>query len=464
MTMPRKSTRSAIPVGTQFSPSLIDLPAFLQAAVLHSGNKPAMEAAVWAPPVRAIKRAAPTRRRASLPLEAARQYELLDSDYRVTTLGRHFAGLPPQALYEQFSKHILLQLGGLRVVEGVAEMSRDGRRVTGDSVAEYLTDQGFPITIHNTQINTLRMWLEKAGVFKEGTWEVDEDRLELLIGLNRPQIAALAGLSPEQQAFLLALCRINPSGKYAASEVREMAEQILGRRIPRDSLPKRVLADLRGLGYLEFTSGGTSGGKSAVLKTTDRFQKEVLEEFLRDAVKTLDPVLTAYYQTTPADIYAELTSADKVRRGKALEAYAIHIMRLMGFRFVGWRKRAKDSTGNAEVDVVMTGLFGNSPTRWQVQCKNTPSGSVDLENVAKEVGLISLTNATHILMIANGRYTSDARTFSKEIMRATPLTIFLLDRADFEKVRRSPGALPAILKSQANDLAKLVREKTMWGW
>ena len=283
-------------------------------------------------------------------------------------------------------------------------------------------------------------------------------------GSTRSQIAALTGLSAEQQAFLLALCRINPAGEYPAAEAREMAEQILGRRIPRDSLPKRVLVDLHDLGYLDFKSGGTSGGKSAVLQTTERFRKGVLEEFLREAVKTLDPVLTSYYQTKPSDIYAELASPDKVVRGKALEAYAIHIMRLMGFRFVGWRKRAKDSTGNAEVDVVMTGLFGNSPTRWQVQCKNTPSGSVDLEDVAKEVGLISLTKATHILMIANSRYTSDARIFAREIMRATPLTVFLMDRADFDKVRRSPGALAAILRSHANDLARLDRGKSMWGW
>jgi site-specific DNA-methyltransferase (cytosine-N4-specific) len=463
-TKPRKLAKSAIPVGTQFSPALVDLRAFLQAAIQHSGNKSAMQAAVWSPPVRTTPRTAPTPRRASLPLEAARQYGLLDDEYKITDLGRSLAKLNSPELHDQFAKHILLHRGGLRIVQAAGEMLRDGRSVTGDSLAEYLTDHGFQVTIHNTAINSLRMWLERAGIFKAGGWEVDEDRLEALIGLNRTEIAALAGLSSEQQAFLLALCRINPADKYPAADVRELAEQILGRRIPRDSLPKRVLVDLRDLGYLEFTSRGTAGGKSAILRTTDRFRGEVLRDFLRDAVKTLDPVLTAYFLTTPADIYAELRSSDKVKRGKALEAYAIHIMRLMGFRFVGWRKRAKDSTGKAEVDVLMTGLFGNSPTRWQVQCKNTPTGSVDLEDVAKEVGLISLTKATHILIIANSRFTADARIFAKEVMRASPLTVFLMDRTDFEKVRRSPGALAAILRSQATDLARLERAPTMWGW
>jgi hypothetical protein len=215
---------------------------------------------------------------------------------------------------------------------------------------------------------------------------------------------------------------------------------------------------------LDFQSGGTSGGKAAKLWTLPKFRKEVLEPFLTDAVKSLDPVLTPYYLTTPAAIYRDLHSSDKSRKGKALEAYAIHVMRLMGFRFVGWRKRAKDSTGYAEVDVVMTGLFGNSPTRWQVQCKNTPSGAVDLEDVAKEVGLLPLTNATHILMVANSKFTRDARLFANEIMAASPVTIFLMDKSDFEKVRVSPGALAAVLRTRAGETGRMKRRTTMWGW
>ncbi len=457
-------TPSSIPVGTQFSPSLFELQGFLTALVQRSGDKRAIEQAIWSTPIRIKAHVGPTRRLAALPVEAAMAYGLLDERYTVTQEARDLAKLKPPHLFDEFARHILLRCHGLRVVEAAEEMKADGLAITGDSLAEYLTDQGFPVTIHNTAINSMRMWLEKAGVFAERSWEVDANKLEHLIGLDRREVAALVGLDAEQQAFLRALCRVDPQGKCSAADVRELAEQILGRRIPRDSLPKRILVDLKDLGYLDYQSGGTAGGKAAKLWTLPKFRKQILEPFLADTVRSLDPVLTAYYQTSPADIYKDLHAADRGRKGKALEAYAVHVMRLMGFRFVGWRKRAKDSTGYAEVDVVMTGLFGNSPTRWQVQCKNTPSGAVDLEDVAKEVGLLPLTKATHVLVVANCRYTRDARRFASEIMASTPVTIFLLDSFDFEKVRVSPAALAAVLRTKAREMSRLKRGTTMWGW
>jgi site-specific DNA-methyltransferase (cytosine-N4-specific) len=443
----------------------MDLKSFLAAIVRHSGDKAMMQRAVWSSPVRTIpSKEKPTRRRASLPLEAARQYGLLDDNYCATDLAKRLVNLENEALYAEFARHVLLSCRGLRVVEATLEMKRDGLVVTGDSLAEYLSNQGVRVTIHNTAINSMRLWLEKAGVFEARSWKVDTAKMESLVGLTRTEIAALVGLTEEQQAFVLALCRINPEGPYPAAAVRELAEQILGRLIPRDSLPKRVLHDLTDMGLIEFRSKGTRGGKSAVLKTTDRFRREMLEEFLEKTAQSLDPLLTAYYIMSPAEIYRDLGARDRGVRGKALEAYAIHVMRLMGFRFLGWRKRAKESTGNAEVDVVMSGLFGNSPTRWQVQCKNTPSGNVDLEDVAKEVGLVSLTKATHILIVANCRYTRAAREFALEVMRATPLTLFLLDWSDFEKIRKSPGALASVLRAQAAEMLRIKRPSTVWGW
>jgi hypothetical protein len=455
---------SSIPVGTQFSPNLFDLKGFLAALVRHSGDKPAIEKAIWSHPVRIKAHKGPTRRLSSLPVEAAVAYGLLDERYAATQAAQDLVLLDPPILYAEFARHILLRCKGLRIVEAAQEMKTDGLAVTGDSLAEYLTDQGFPITIHNTAINSMRMWLEMAGVFGSRGWEVDASRVANLVGLGRQDVAALVDLNEEQRAFLYALCRVDPAGKCSAADVRELAEQILGRRIPRDSLPKRVLVDLKSLGYIDYESRGTAGGKATRLWTLPKFRKGILAPFLRDSVGSLDPVLTSYYQTSPSDIYSDLHASDTSRRGKALEAYAIHVMRLMGFRFVGWRKRAKDSTGYAEVDVVMTGLFGNSPTRWQVQCKNTPSSSVDLEDVAKEVGLLPLTKATHILIVANGRYTRDARRFADEIVATTPVTIFLLDKQDFEKVKDSPAALASILRTKAGEISRLKRGTTMWGW
>ncbi len=423
-----------------------------------------MLGAIWEPGVRFGKKAArPTKRVRSLPLEAAIQYGLLGRDYVATDLAKRLADLDEATLYGEFARHILLRGGGLRVVEGVHEMVRQGMPVTGDTLAVYLSNQGFRVSVHNTAINSLRLWLEKGGVFLRA-WEVNQARVDELLGVNRADVAGLVGLDEDQRAFLIALCRINPRGPVSAAVVRDLAEQSLSRMIPRDSLPKRVLEALRDLGYIEYASGGTSGGKAARLSVTPKFNSQILGPFMADAVASLDPLLTRYFATTPADIYADLDSPHPGKRGRALEAYAVHVMRLMGFRFVGWRKRAVDSTGNAEVDVLMRGLFGNSPTRWQIQCKNTPMARVDLEDVAKEVGLVPLTNATHILIIANSQFTKDARHYASEVMRATPLTIFLLGKEDFDAVKATPGALATILYQQANYLSLMGRRTTMWGW
>jgi restriction endonuclease len=451
---------SAIPVGTQFSPALFDLGAFARALVAHSGDKARLQDAIWQPGVRirAPKRR-PTKRGKSLPLEAAVQYGLLEKgSYAVTDLARKLAALSPPQLYEEFSRHVLLNCGGLRVIHGIQEMAADGRAVTGDELAAYLTSQGFRVTVHNTAINTLRMWLAKAGLFPEegkaDLWKLDPTTKERIVGLSDEAIGLLAGLDAEQRAFVEALCRINPLGWYSASEVRTLAEATFQMRLGRTSLPNEYLEPLRIAGLIQYKSGGTRGGKSALLQTTERFDRDVLATFVTRTTKDLDAAVATYYTRKPEEIYAELESGDTFNKGIALEAYAIHLMRLLGLRFRAWRKRAKETTGRAEVDAVFSGVIGAVPTRWQVQCKNTPTGQVDLEDVAKEVGLLPITQATHILLVANSRITKHARDFASRVMLASPVTVFLLDRTDFEMVKRSPGSLGAILRNKAEAIVR----------
>ncbi len=461
--------KSAIPVGTQFSPRLFDLKPFIVTIMQHSGDKPAMERAIWAPPVRIspIKKI-PTKRLSSLPLEAARQYGLLDDEWNVTDLTRFLANLSGPALYEAFAKHILTNCGGLRVVEGAEQMAMDEPRThiptTGDSLAAYLSDQGFRVTIHNTAINTLRLWLEKVGIFGSGSdsWKVNSYEKERLLGISNSEISALVNLSEEERAFLVALCRINPNEPYLAATVREMAETIIGHRMDRSSLPK-LMQPIKDAGFIDFESGGTKSGKSAKVWTTSRFKSDILEPFLTRAIEQLDVHLTDYYQRDFEQIYRDLDSDDTFVKGQALEAYTIQIMRMLGLRFIQWRLRAKDQTGGAEVDAILGGVLSTTPTRWQVQCKNTPSGQVHLNDVAKEVGLLPLTKATQILMIANCRFSKDAITYAREVMKHTPTTIFLLDKEDFAEIRKTGGgALTRILASKAHDAASLERLGLDW--
>jgi site-specific DNA-methyltransferase (cytosine-N4-specific) len=198
---------SQIPVGSQFSPTLIDLPALTAVLVSHSGDREALIEAVNNAPVRLGDRTPETRRNRSLPLEAAVQYGLLaPTSWTVTDFGRSLSELPHDEQFRAFARHILLNLGGLRVVQGTEEMIAEGAKITGDTLARHLTSQGFFVAEHNTAINTLRMWLARAGVFplsgKGGAaWTPDRRAIESLIGLDKEGMEALAAFRDEQKAF-----------------------------------------------------------------------------------------------------------------------------------------------------------------------------------------------------------------------------------------------------------------------
>lgn len=426
-----------------------------------------MEEAVWSDLVRkqAVMKS-PTRRRRSLPLEAAVQYGLLDADYEATELAHDLAALPAAEIHNAFARHIILNLGGIRVVEAAQQMAADGLKVTGDTLAGYLTDQGFPVTVHNTAINSLRMWLAEAGLFPKTrgrrAWQVDAQAKERLVGMGDEGIAAVVALTPEQQAFVEALIRIAPEDWYPAADVRELAEMIYGGRMDRANLPKAFLEPLKHAGMIDYETRGTAGGKTSLLRTTDAFDSKVLGPFIENAVQYLDAPLTAYYRRRPEDIKADLAAKDTYVKGQALEALAVWVMRLLGLRFVAWRKRAADETAHAEVDVLLAGIVGVIPTRWQVQCKNTPSRPVRLEDVAKEVGISLITKASIILMFANASVTEPARSYVQEVMRHTALTIMILDKSDLDTVIGSPGLIAALLKREAGIAAGLQRYGTNW--
>ncbi|MGQ0713051.1 MAG: restriction endonuclease [Gemmatimonadaceae bacterium] len=454
---------SAIPVGTQFAPSLLSLRNFVKAFIAHSGDPAAIKDAVWKPAVRVKAKAkSPTKRTRSLPVEAAIQYQLLDKDYKATVLAQDLAATKTDDhLYELFARHILLNCGGLRVLEGITQMEADNLRITGDSLARFLTEQGFNVTEHNTAINSLRMWLEKAGVL-DG-WKIDHVRREEVVPLSDEQIAILASFRPPLQGFVRALCRAEPSGWTNAATIRDAAEAHDHIKIGRMSLPNEVLKPLKAAGLVEYKSGGTVGGKSAQVRTTPKFEADVLNAFMANTIKDLDAAVSDYYRRRPADIFAELDATDTFVKGRALEAFAIMVMRQMGLRFVGWNKRAPDSTAQAEVDVVLSGTIGAVHTRWQLQCKNTPSTKLDTRGVASEVGLIPVTQATHILIISRGGFTDEAVYYAREIMKKTAISIYMLGPTDYATIQKDTAKLLTILRLQSQFIGQLQPSTTLFG-
>lgn len=469
--------KSEIPVGTQFSPTLIDLPEFLRAIVAFSGDKAAMQKAIFRKPVHRTRTSVPSSfRTASLPLEAAAQYGLLSPrTYEATALARELGPLDEKEIYARFARHILLNLNGLRVLEGIKQMQSDlaaglsPTDVTGDTLARYLTQNGLAVTEHNTAINTMRLWLEKAGIFKDkqsrsSPWDIDETRRREVLGIADETLDAIVALDQSQRDFLQALCKVDPADWLKASEIRDLAELTAQSKVTfsRASLPKQILEPLASAGLVEWRSRGTRGGKTAELRTTDKFSAEVLRPFLARTTASLDPAVTRYYKMRSEDIFAALDSPDIYQKGQALEAFAIHIMRILGLRLIAWRKRAKDATGRAEVDVLMGGVIGGVATSWQVQCKNMRNSRVALEDIAKEVGITAVTKATHVLFVTNGSYTRDARDFATKAMAASSLSIYLLDGRDFADIRRGSASLARIIERQSQKIILERLESPTW--
>lgn len=236
---------------------------------------------------------------------------------------------------------------------------------------------------------------------------------------------------------------------------------VVGRRLDRANLPKAFLDPLKAAGLIEYETRGTAGGKTSRLRTTADFDANVVRPFIENAVHSLDAPLTAYYRRRPEDIKAGLSSRDSATKGQALEALAVWVMRLLGLRFVAWRRRAAE-TAYAEVDVLLAGVIGFVPTRWQVQCKNTPTRAVRLEDVAREVGLSLVTKANFTLIFANARVTESARSYAQEVMRHTALTVMMLDGSDLAALLDSPGRMASLLRREADVASRLDRYGTDW--
>ncbi len=102
--------------------------------------------------------------------------------------------------------------------------------------------------------------------------------------------------------------------------------------------------------------------------------------------------------------------------------------------------------GGAEVDLIFefTRLIFS---RWQIQCKNTTS--VSLDDVAKEVGLTHFLKNNVIVVVSMGAIGTEARRYSNKIMKDSNLAIVLLDKEDMKKITVNISALVDVFHREA---------------
>lgn len=133
-----------------------------------------------------------------------------------------------------------------------------------------------------------------------------------------------------------------------------------------------------------------------------------------------------------------------------MELLSIWIIRLCGLRFTEWGKRDID-TGKGEVDL-MAASDNFVYSRWQVQCKNTERVNVDV--VAKEIGMAFMTKSDIVLIVTTGRFIRDAIQYVDRLSAISRYYLILIDGKDLQKIKDDRTSITGIL----NKIARRTKE------
>jgi site-specific DNA-methyltransferase (cytosine-N4-specific) len=235
---------------------------------------------------------------------------------------------------------------------------------------------------------------------------------------------------------------------HASNEVAKLAAATYGVKFDEKNVPKQVLYPLAKQGFLEMKRGTREGGRGAkpfLIRTCERLRTEFLQPILDSLDSQVRPDLRLLLRKPMKEILTEVHSPNRHLKGLALEALAFHLMRLIDLQYVATRLRG-DATGGAEVDLVFEGtrlIF----SRWQVQCKNT--ASVSLDDVAKEVGLTIQLKSNVVTVVSTGNISKEARRYAQDVMRSTNLNVVLLDKADLQKIEQQPSHIVEVFTREA---------------
>lgn len=385
-------------------------------------------------------------------------YGIVDGQFEFTDLGRELYDIrdDPAKLHDRFARHILLELDGLKVLELIEDLRAAGRQTTNDNVKQGLRDQ-YDMHIDKTSNHwsQMRAWLSEANLVNTGThrYEIEWSKIEELTGMSSDELLDLDGLTDEQRAFLQTLAILDPEGYIQNSAVRKVAEEIHGIDISQSNVSDRTLNPLEELGYIEWENPSEVTGKPNLVKTTDKFDAEVLDPVLEDVADRVG-IPRHVLRLSFEEVTGQLDSESTYEKGVALETLAVKIGRLLGLDFAGWRVRGQ-KTGGAEVDVVMDSI-ANTFNRWQIQCKNTRD-QIRSKHVAREVGISRTLQTNTILMIARGGVTDEGQRFAARVMQHENLSILFIDDSDLKELDARPDKLLESLRGESKRIQRYKR-------
>ena len=381
-------------------------------------------------------------------------YGIINRDATLTPFGEQLYKLrdDDDALHDRLAKHILLNLRGMTLVQCIRDMVAAGEQVNLTTLREGLAARGIHYPSGGKHPSIMRLWLSKAQVIIGNRWQINERRIEEILGIESDEFTVLSDFTTEQRAFLRALANTGVIEPQPANAIAKLATTIYGVKFPEKSLPKLVLNDLEASGYItaEKTTTGR-GAKPFQVAPTKKMITDVIEPLLEQLRGQTDPKLLALLRTPLSTIMEEMKSKDRYRSGLALEALAFKIMRLLDMTYVATRLRAHQ-TGGAEVDLIFESarlVF----FRWQIQCKNT--ARVSLDDVAKEVGLTHFLKSNVIVIVTTGEIGSEVRRYANKIMADSNLAIVMLNGGDLNTISERPAEIVRAFEREARHAMNL---------
>ena len=438
---------STLPFGTQFSPNQIELPKLLQLVIDHEGDD-------TAPLITAIMNTFfstnATEQRQNMAGNCKNSlvaYGILKNGggVHITALGRQLHEIADETEQcEILAKHILTNLNGMILIDVLRDMSRNGERISKESVVEALNSRGFRLSRTSNNVPVMKLWLNKAGVLRG--WRIDEHKLSELTELSEGEFRLLRTLRPEQYYFLRALCNTASENYQRAADIRQLATATYGITFVESNFSQSVIRPLtdRGLIEIQRATGG-HGARTPLVKLTELTKRDIVLPLLQQLEGIIDREVIEYLQKPLTELRRDIDSTDIYLKGLALEAFAIRIMRTIGLDFIQTRLKGNETAG-AEVDV----LFDSSRllySRWQVQCKNTPR--VSLDQIAKEIGLSHVLKTNAIVIMTTGVVSEKAREYATQIMKTMNLCIIIIEGSDIDAIIEEPTKILAIFNRES---------------
>lgn len=452
----RRIIKSDLPFGSEFSPSQIELKEVLQLAKNHGGDWKSFEAAIKNRYFKKYKTSEYNKGKLANNCKLGMiSYGIIDRNANLTKFGEELYKIREDKtiLFEELAKHILRNLHGINLVQCILDMHISGEDVNLVNLRTWLEERGIHFPSGGKHPSIMRLWLEKAGIFKKN-WQVNNERFEELLGATTKELEILAELTPEQKSYLKTLANLGTTGPFVSNEVQKLASTTYGTKFDEKNLPKQVLYPLEKEGFIKLARGTKSPGRGAkpfIVSTTSKFTSEIITPIIEQLEKQVQSDLRPLLRKNFKQIIEELDSSDKYKRGLALEALAFKLLRLLDMTYVATRLRGA-TTGGAEVDLIFQSarlIF----SRWQVQCKNT--SRVSLDDIAKEVGLTHFLKSNVIVIVTTGSVGADARKYSNKIMTDSNLCIVIVDGDDLESIISNPAGIVDVFNREAKNAMKL---------